>query len=283
MKKEIVGILICTLLIATMAIPISALNKVYEIEPEPILKDADVPVWEVGDSWTYEIEFFLRDPVNFSMGYNLSCDLVWTVTDDSGENYILKGKGKSISVIGYVESTVMVNSRFITLKTEMRVGKADLGIKSFNHTVRGYVFIKMGKLVIPLPIQVKTWRTTKFTPHRQILPFPLHDGKNGTFDSVDLEEEFGTTMFWGLVNLENENSSYPTGIQNYTCNEEQITVPAGTFDAYNVTSHGHGSYVRIHYNSDVGNAVSLYTKHVIENEIWWLIVEYKLISTTYTP
>ena len=149
----------------------------------------------------------------------------------------------------------------------MRVGKADLGVKSYNHTTKVYVFIKMGKLVIPLPIHVNVWRKTIFTPHKQILPFPLHDSKNGTFNSVDLEDWAGTYMFWGLVELENINYSYPIGDQNYTCKEEQITVPAGEFDAYNVTSAGHGSYVRIHYTPDVGNAVSLYTKH-LQNETW---------------
>jgi hypothetical protein len=263
-----------------MAIPISALNKEYNYNSKPI--SADVPVWEVGDSWTYEMLYALRDPVNFSMGANLTCEITWTVEDDSGENYILKGKGKSISMIGWVGSTGMVNTRFVTVKPEMRVGKADLGIKSFNYSAKGYVFIKMGKIVIPLPIHVKTYRNSKFTPHKQILPFPLTDGKNGTFDSVDFEEEWATTMFWGLVELENRNNSYPMGEQNYICKEEKITVPAGTFDTYNVTTTTHYQLIRNHYNSTVGNIISLYTKH-LSNGTWWLIMDFKLLSTTYTP
>jgi len=263
-----------------MAIPISALNKEINQNPKPI--DADVPVWEVGDSWTYELLHAQREAINLSMGYNLSCELEWTVVDDSGENYLLEGKCKNISAVGWVGTTGMVNSRFITIKPEMRVGKADLGIKSFNLTTKGYVFIKLGKLVIPLPIHAKLWRNTKFTPHRQILPFPLFDGKNGTFDSVYHEAEWQTTMFWGLVELENNNNSFHTGVQDYTCNEEQITVPAGPFDTYNVTTTTPYSLIRNHYNSSVGNTVSLYTKHLTYGK-WWLIIDYKLISTTYTP
>ena len=281
MRKKIVGIFVCMLLIATMAIPISALNKEYNPNPEP--NSADVPVWEVGDSWTYEMTHFSQDPVNLSRGMDLTCGIIWTVTDDSGENYMLKGKGKKpFSATGWVGSTEIVGPVLGSLKAEMGVRKADLAIKSFNITIKGYIFIKMGKLVIPVPIHAKDWRFTEFTPHKQILPFPLHDGKNGTFPSVDLEFETGTTMFWGLVELAFANNSYPIGDQNYTCYEEQITVPAGTYGAYNVTSAGHGQYVRIHYNEEVGNIVSLYTKH-LSYDVPWLIIDYKLTSTTYTP
>lgn len=164
----------------------------------------------------------------------------------------------------------------------MRVGKTDLAIKSYNHTTKGYVFIKMGSLVIPLSIHAKLWRNVKFTPHMQILPFPLFDGKNGIFDNVFQEAEWATYMFWGLVELENGNNSFDTGVQDYTCNEEQITVPADTFDTFNVTTTTPYSLISIHYASEVGNIVSLYTKHLTYGK-WWLILDYKLISTTYTP
>ena len=280
LRQKLVGIFVCMLLIATMAIPISALNKEYNATPEP--NSADVPTWEVGDSWIYEVHHAQREAINLSMGYNLSCELEWTVVDDSGENYLLEGKAKSISAVGWVGTTGMVNSRFLTIKIEMRVGKTDLAIKSYNHTTKGYVFIKMGKLVIPIPIHAKLWRNTKFTPHRQILPFPLLDGKNGTFGSVFQENVWQTTMIWGFVELENDNGSHYTGEQDYTCNEEQITVPAGTYDTYNVTTTTPYCSITNHYTSEVGNTVSLYTKELTLGK-WWLILDYKLISTTYTP
>jgi len=53
MRKKIVGIFVCTLLIATMAIPISALKNEEKRENNTISIGADIPTWQVGDSWTY--------------------------------------------------------------------------------------------------------------------------------------------------------------------------------------------------------------------------------------
>jgi len=280
MYKKLVGILVCMLFIATMAIPISAIEKEQEHNPE--INIADVPVWEVGDSWTYDLYYFSRDAINLTRGVELTCEFTWTVEDDSGVDYILIGKSKSLSISGWVGTTNMVGGRFAKLTAEMVVGKADLSIKSFDQTASGYVFIKLGILTIPIPLHARDWRFSKFTPNFQILPFPLSDGKNGEFDSVEYEEEIGTTLLWGLVEVYIGNNSYETGTRDYTCFEEQITVPAGTYDTYNVTSEVPYNFVTLHYNADVGNIVSLYTVHYDHGE-WWLIMDFKLTSTTYSP
>ena len=89
-------------------------------------------------------------------------------------------------------------------------------------------------------------------------------------------------MFWGLVKVYVANNSYPTGGRDYTCFEEQITVPAGIYDTYNVTSEVPYNFVTLYYSEEVGNIVSLYTVHYDHGE-WWLIMDFKLKSTTYTP
>jgi len=268
------------LMISTIAIPVSAIDK--EQESNTKLNITDVPVWEVGDSWTYELELYQRDAINLSRGVNTTSEFTWTVKDDSGDNYILKGKSKANKMTGWIGNTQLVGGRFAKLKCEMIVGKEDLSIKSYDQTAVGYVFIKMGKLVIPLPIHAKDWRFSKFTPNKQILPFPLSDGKNGTFDSGTYEYDTGTEMFWGLVEIYHVDGSYPTGPQEYTCFEEQITVPAGDYDTFNVTTELPYNFVTLHYSEEVGNIVSMYTVHLDHGE-WWLIIDYKLKSTTYEP
>jgi hypothetical protein len=49
MRKKIVGIFVCTLLIVTMTIPISAMNKEGKIDNISVSESADVPTWQVGD------------------------------------------------------------------------------------------------------------------------------------------------------------------------------------------------------------------------------------------
>ncbi|MCK4415536.1 MAG: hypothetical protein KAU84_00130 [Thermoplasmatales archaeon] len=291
MKKKLLGIFVCMLLIATMAIPISALNDFNKSNtldvanvPKTTSTDADVPVWETGDSWTYEIEMTSRTDPNETMKYTLSGDLVFTVVDDTGDHYTLEGIGESISIVGNIGKLGLKSSRIITFNTDLVVRKSDLGVSSYYYMFKGIAFITLGIIIIPFPIQVQVYRNSEFTPERPLLPFPLFDGKNGTFNSVTLKEDWATTMFWGLITADEGNGSGHTVTSDYICTAEQITVPAGTYEVYNVTTYEHGNYARLYYNTTVGNTVKFSNKQVHDEwHDWWLIQEFKLKSTTYTP
>lgn len=283
MQKKIIGIVICMLVFATTLPVVGIMNKAIKTTS---YETDDVPVWEVGDSWTYEIERTVRSDPNGTMNATGTGDLVLTVVDDTGDYYTLEGIANHISMIGNIGKIGIKSSRIAKTIVDLVVRKSDLAISSHNIVSKGIIFMKLGPIPIPFPIQMGDYRNSKFTPDRPTLPFPLFDGKNGNYSSVLTEEEWATTLFWGLINLGSGNNSWYTAANDYTCTAEQITVPAGTYDVYNVawSSIHFPNELFFYYNSTVGNVVKqTITMYFGDSLVWWQKQEYQLISTTYTP
>ncbi len=274
------------LLIATMAIPISAINKEYEIEPEPVLKDADVPVWTVGDSWTYEMLYHESGDKNESFYYDVIGEITYEVIDDSGDIYKLKGTGANFSLSLTVGNLKFKPTRFFKAGTELEIRKSDLALVFWHQFTKGLYLPYIGKLPLPIPIQLEAFKKTTFSPPWSIMPFPLYDGKNGTLNSVDFEEEFRSQMYWGLIKLSDGNNTWGFSGLDYTCNEEQVTVPAGTYTAYNVSAeYPDWDWFRSFYCEEVGNSVKqlIHIDYGGSEHVTYYHMELDLISTTYTP
>jgi len=283
MKKKIIGILVCMLLIATMAIPISALNKVYEIEPEPILKDADVPVWEIGDSWTYASEYYESD-ANQTLIFTLSGSIVFEVTDDSGDYYILEGGGRPLGIITYgnigLRTSLLAKTSF-----ELKMRKSDLGIEYANYYLKGLCWLTLGGIPLPIPIQIHAYKNTEFNPTTSIIPFPLSDGATGTIPSIEFTIDTKSTLFWGLIELSGGIHTWGCGNLDYTVTEEQITVPAGNYDVYTIEAENtHEDHYNSYYCEEIGNvAKESILIHNGQTGNVYLSMELELEETTYTP
>ncbi len=283
MKKKIIGIFVCTLLIATMAIPISAMDREYILNFKPISKDADVPVWEVGDTWTYEMYYFQNGNLNESYSFEVVGDIIYEVVEDTGDTYKLEGSSAGdFNLKMNVGNMVLKPTMFLNIGTEIEIRKSDLALVKWHQFAKGIFLPRLGPIPIPLPVQVHATHTTTFDPAWSIMPFPLYDGKNGTLDPVDFIEEGKTTLYWGLIKIYDGESSwgFSSGL-DYTCMEEQVTVPAGNFTAYNVSTE-HGSF-RSHYAEEVGNSVKQLIHINFSNEVTYYHMELDLKSTTYTP
>jgi hypothetical protein len=277
MKTKIVGILVCMLLIATLAIPISALNKEYE--PQTI--GADVPVWEVGDSWTYYVDYFESDD-NETLIYTLEGSLTFEVTDDSGDSYILEGTGRPLGVIQY--GNIGLRTSFLSRVTyDMKMRKSDLGFEYANYYLKGICWLTLGGIPLPVPIQIHGFKNTDFTPIQGFMPFPLTDGDSGTIPSIDFHIVTGTSLFWGIIPITDVDSTWGCEDLDYTVTADQITVPAGEFDVYAVEAE---NYVEDHYNSwyceEVGNVVKENILiYVGETSQVYLSMDMELEETTY--
>lgn len=291
MKNKIVEVIICMLLIAIMAIPISALTNVDQTKTfniENVKKtqaiDADVPTWEVGDSWTYEMYFFENGDENESYSYEVICDITYEVIDDTGDTYTLEGTSDNLDFKLNIGSIILKPTRFLKLGTEIEVQKSDLALVQWYQYAKGVFLPRLGPIPIPLPIQVDAALTTTFDPYWCIMPFPLYDGKNGTLASVNLTDAGKTKLYWGLITIyEGENTWGIHGL-NYTCNEEQVTVPAGTYTTYNVSAeYPDYDWFRSYYAEEIGNSVKQFIHISFGNHVTYYHMELDLKSTTYTP
>jgi len=293
MKTKIIGILVCMLLIATMAIPISALNKENIPNIKPISKGADVPVWEVGDSWTYNLEIYLAASQNVTddMVVEVSGELTYEVVDDTGDTYKLTGMMKPM--IGMVDLPGNIDMRITRLSSynsNIELQKTDLAILNHDSLMKGIVLLTLGPIPLPIPLQMQSSRQTEFTPALNIIPFPLNDGDSGTIGEFIVTEQSEVSLFWGLIPVSQDvDLEWPLAEQEYTCTFESINVPAGTFDVYTVEAEYHWGdegvdWFYSYYAEDVGNVVkSSINIDFGETEVTYYNIEMELISTTYSP
>ncbi|MBN1280027.1 MAG: hypothetical protein JXA00_00085 [Candidatus Thermoplasmatota archaeon] len=281
MKKYICGIVALMLLIAGVAIPIGAQNKEYQ----PVTMDADVPVWELGDTWVYEADYY-ESGFNGTLVFTLTGDIEYTVVNASGDYYLLEGTGKPLGIIQY-NKIGLKTSRFSKAVFQMKIRKSDFGIEDSYYYVKGLCWLTLGSIPLPIPIQLLGEKHTVFTPTTSIIPFPLFDGKTGTIPSINFTENGGTWLFWGVIELSNFSNYWYSGDILYNCTAESVTVPAGTYDVYTVATEIDYPGCNDHYDScyceDVGNTVK--QSILIHNEFGqvYLSFDLELKSTTYTP
>ncbi len=249
MKNKIIGIFLFIFLSSAIVNPVTAITDFHK--NQTILNDADIPIWEKGDQWTYN--FVESRSQMFT--YTLSGELTLKVVEDSSDSYVLEAKTRpygNFDMGGYGLKTTRLT--FMTIRLQMR--KTDLALENFYYQLKGFLFITIGTVTVPIPIQVEGSTNVEFDPPWVIMPFPLYDGKSGELSGVEiLNINVFFTMFWGLVSLYGpQNYSIPYFPISYTCLQEQINVEAGTFDIFNVSAEAtDGSRFESCYCEEVGN------------------------------
>jgi len=292
MKEKIIGIFVCMLLIATFAIPISAIDNENIQNTKSISKGVDVPVWEIGDSWTYNIEVYQATSPNITddMVAIIGGEITFEVMDDTGDIYKLEGimkpiKGK-LDIPGNIDLRI---TRLSSYKVEIELEKTNLAILNHDWVTKGVGHLTVGPIPLPILLQMQAHRYTEFNPALDLLPFPLNDGDSGTIGSFTVSEQSKVSMFWGLITIEDAEVEWPLHECEYTCTFQSISVPAGTFDVYTVEAEYHWGYqgddtFHSHYAEDVGNVVKTSLNIDFgETEVTYYSMVMELVSTTYEP
>lgn len=288
MNKKIIGIFVFILLTTTL---VSATNINVKNDIQKAASGADVPAWIIGDSWTYNEQYvnhvYNQDDILVCLWYH-NCTSTYTVTDNTGDNYkveMTSTNNEGQAMIGkfhfkFTESTKL------TYKLTMR--KTDLGKVSESGQEKGLVYWLIGNS-IPIPTQYNdVWEGT-YSPPDVVLPFPLVTGINGVLPNASYTGHEKCLLYWGLITLFNwPNIIGWTGEQNYMCEMADITVPAGNYDAYNVSieqTYGDGTQgiIRSYYVPEVG----WMAKQIIDIPDFsgkpGAISKSELVSTTYSP
>jgi len=249
MKNNIIGLFVCILLISSVVIPVAAITERNDITVTSY--DSDVPIWDVGDEWTYHFIEKRSQLVN----YVLSGDLTLKVVEDTGDSYILKASTRPYG--GFDMDGFGLKTTFLTsLSMRLQIRKTDFALENYLYKLKGFLFLTVGSFTLPIPIQVIGNIDVEFDPPWVILPFPLYDEKAGLLSGTEILHinlHFG--LFWGLISVYGpQNYTIPLDPVPYMCSEEQLTVEAGTFDVYNVTAVADdGSRFVSYYSEKVGS------------------------------
>jgi hypothetical protein len=288
MKKKMVGIVILMLVTTTVVSATNNLTMKEKIQPKKL--SVEVPVWEKGDSWTYNwhrMEYrYNGSTLWFTHYYN--CSLTLTVTDDNGANYTVKITTKNNEGKITISSYQMKYTKLTKFNVELIMRKTDLGQLRQTWQWKGPVFWLIGGK-FPFPAQFQFNGTISNIPASVFLPFPFSAGDSGILPAYHGASEEKCVLYWGLITLMNHPSTpYNAGTLPYQCEMANVTIPAGTYNAYNISIDvpiGVNGFYSVwqYYVPKVGYAIKQHLSQTDGAGRLQFKVEAELVSTTYTP
>lgn len=295
MKTKLVGILISLMLLTTICATATTLyttpNKT-QTQAQTSATMVDVPVWEVGDTWTYSVDDisieYTTDSQSILLHGSLS-ELPLEVTSTTGEYYTLSFQ-TTMNGIGYVNAdsgdgpvNVSVTISDLAIQGTVQVDKTKLGIKdiqvSFDNQKITFNIIEQPYLPLPSWLHILS---AKFSSDIDVncdvsvalLTFPLNTGLlwdlvatsfsvNGQLQSKlfnlllfinNIAKLFGKELLpaeiAALLPIIDFNDALTSFVGTnvfdipgfagvfYCPATETVSVPAGIYDAYNITLMG---------------------------------------------
>lgn len=259
-------IIIFLINIAAVANPVSNDPK----ENKTANLDDPVPTWTVGDTWTYTFNSIIVDYSYNDLKVYMTGridDFKWTVTDTSGEDYIVKLSGK-ITVNSYdiylpFASTVLhitgsIKPQLTSLSGNIVFTKSDLELKDLSASLTCITAAKISPLFFPIPIPIKLTLDSELSTLFPLFDFPLFSHKFWSLPSVVITSKINIGGLFGIF-------KYPITIQTsyswtpfaFHCKPKvDVTVEAGTYNAYDIESTFFGMF-EYFYAPSAGNIVKI--------------------------
>ena len=269
MKRKILKIvIICMLLISSIAIIAGGTNNKTK-QPTATLFSDDVPTWQIGDSWTYTVNDFTFDyevggqKIYFDGSID---DFTWTVADTSGSTYTIDFTGKlncdyevylsSSSLTLYVTGTI--KDTLTQMTGSIIFTKENLEIIDMNAEIRGITAGKISPIPFALPLPFKVTVDADLSQNFPLFDFPLSSGKFWSMPNIVTTVKVSAGGIFGLINIPiTFTTEYPWLPLAFHCvNTQDITVEAGTFNAYKIESTFFDMF-EYYYAPSVGNLVKI--------------------------
>ena len=337
MKDKLIGLLISIMLLTTILVAAKPVDKMgVNTTSKTVISSssmADVPVWQIGDVWTYQVDDISFNFSSETQSVFLSAsiaELPLEVTDTTGDFYTLSfettmdGQGHIYADQGDGPVNIEVTLTSLEISGTVRIEKSTLGIKditiSFDKQKLTFNIIDQPYLPLPSWLRIISAKITSDVDVNcdtsiALLSFPLNTGVywnlTATNFSVDgqIQSFFFKVIYFlnnfaklfgkGFLPLEvaallpvidiNEALTtflggnvfqIPAFAKAFFCpNTETINIPAGTYEAYNITlMSGVG---QCYYAPTAGNVIKL------TGNFQYIIpllnsIDMVLLSTTYS-
>ncbi|KYK31693.1 MAG: hypothetical protein AYK22_07815 [Thermoplasmatales archaeon SG8-52-3] len=266
MRKNVIISLLALMLVIPSFI---ATAETTEKSNPIIIQSDDVPIWEVGDSWTFFVSEFT---VNYTYGdLNIVMDgqiddFKWTVSDTSGSSYIVDITGKVSATFACAfpigDNVLNVNGDINPARNKITgkivLTKSNLEIEDFNAEIKGIASVQIEPLPIKLPLPIKITADADLSTVFPLFNFPLHLLKFWNMPDLDITMYTTFGGMFGIIKIPiTFYVSYawmPLAFSILV--QESITVPAGTYDAWRIQSLI-GDYFVYYYAAEVGNLIKI--------------------------
>jgi len=335
MKTKLIGMLISIMLMTTLLVvakPPQKIESKSSTEMMSTVYNADVPLWEVDDQWTYKIDdiSIVNQEVGRSINLHITiAEIPLTVSSTTGDFYTLDYQtslnGQCTVSVDLGSGPINFSMSFSNLDVSGKVliDKSTLGIKDISAGFTKEKFsIQIKQSIIPLPrflqkfsARITMNMATTFDTPFSLLTFPLNTGTVWNLPSTNITINGKIQSFYlNLINFLNKIAKLfgkeflppeiaallpvidikdtlttlgygnvfpiPSMTNAFNCsNTENITIPAGTYEAYNITLFG--GPTQCYYAPTAGNIVKILA-HLEEIDPNVKNIKIELLSTNYT-
>jgi hypothetical protein len=226
----------------------------------------DIPTWYQGDQWTYTI-----DPLSFTSPNGSFSGTVHnfreTVVGMTGDAY-------EVSITGQISGDITVSglqgtlSGEITGTTYQRV--SDLAQETMILHSEGTIFY----LIFQFPYQMDLVMNS--TPPLEVFDFPVNVGEQWQISCLST-----TTGFFNITGVYEQSLNASQWVdETIQCDsQEQVSVPAGTFNCCKITRPS----TTVWYSSDTGNIVKSTVDQTGENMTVHATMTLQMFSRSAQP
>jgi hypothetical protein len=250
----------------------------------------DVPIWTVGDSWTYnekyeEISYDKNGDIAYHWVRN--CSTTYTVTADTGDRYILTVSSNNLEggfKYGLLRVEFTPSLKFIE---ELECRKSDLGYVNSFHSEKGLAFLSLGDIELSIPTYYSQIWNASFIPAYVILPFPFTVGEQGIIPSCTETGHEKWGLYWGLIKFLDSDFCIEYAAQHYGCEMAHITLSTDEYYAYNISineqSGSLGNFSWLYYVPELGYYVKWVEHYNASANLPIKNFTCELVSTTCKP
>jgi hypothetical protein len=231
-----------------------------------LLEEVDTPLWEVGDSWVYNVIYNSSFEQIFTFSLSID-DFNFEVIEKSETNYKLNLYGKINGKLSIVEPVVISGELMDTfIEGYILVTKTGLSIEKFDANIYGSLIVPLSPK-IPFDCSI----IATINPVYDFLDFPIKLGEIWEIPDTDILIDL-----WYQIKDKEEsiNLNFPLWKDNIECKgREYIDTAVGVLEAYKMCyTIGKNDF---YYAPMVGNIIK-----ILENEED-LDFKWDLKSTTY--
>jgi len=269
MKIKILEIITVVILLVSVASTVgqTAIEKTQKNEPTTL--DDDVPIWSVGDSWTYTVNDFTFDYQGSSQKLYFDgsiADFTWTVVDTSGSTYTVDFTGKlnceydiylSLSSLTLAVSGTMKET-LTHMSGTLIFTKSNLQLQDMSAEIKGITMAKIYPLPIPFPIPFKVKINGDLSNEFPLFDFPLSTNKFWTLPDMDIVMSVHAGGPFGIIDIPITFSTHYSWMPlAFHCKDKKdITVEAGSFNAWEIESTFFDLF-EYYYAPSVGNIIKI--------------------------
>ena len=266
MKGKIIGLIISMLFICSI---VGATTPNVQTGQVPTSLDDDVPIWNVGDSWTYTIDDFT---VDYNQGGQIIFidgridDFTWVVESTAGSSYQVSFSGEIACeyeiYLTSATANLYVTGNMVNTLTKFTgtivFSKADLQIQDINGEIKGLSFGKISPLPIPLPLLFRISVDGDLSNDFPLFDFPLYVLKTWALPEIQATMQVQIGGYFGLIKIPMTfYVNYPyTPLAFWVTDKRDITVEAGIYNAYQIES-GFFDLFEYYYAPTVGNMIKI--------------------------